>query len=184
MSPRAKEFRQIHNIKGARGTAVTIQAMVFGNMGLKSGSGIVFTRNSRTGDKLSVVDFRLEAHGEDLASGSRAGTLGFELGTAFPVVYKKLEEIGNDLEAHFKDMQDIEFTVEEGKFYIFQSRNGKRSLMVALRIAVDLVGEGLISTEEALRKLEGIDLNSISVQKIITDKPILAKGDSVSSGLL
>ena len=183
MSPRAKEFREIHNIKGAQGTAVIIQAMVFGNMDLKSGSGIAFTRNPGTGEKLPVVDFRLEAQGEDLASGSRAGTLGFELGTAFPVVYKKLEGIGNELESHFKDMQDIEFTVEEGKLYIFQSRNGKRSPMAALRIAVDLVGEGLISTEEALRKLEGIDLNSISVQKIMTDKPILAKGDSVSSGV-
>jgi pyruvate,orthophosphate dikinase len=77
MSPKAKEFREIHNIKGVRGTAVTIQAMVFGNMDLKSGSGIAFTRNSWTGEKLSVVDFRLEAQGEDLASGSRAGTLGF-----------------------------------------------------------------------------------------------------------
>ena len=183
MSPRAKEFREIHNIKGARGTAVTIQAMVFGNMDLKSGSGIAFTRNPWTGEKLPVIDFRIEAQGEDLASGSRAGTLGFELETAFPVVYKKLEGIGNELEAHFKDMQDIEFTVEEGKLYILQSRNGKRSPMAALRIAVDLAEEGLISTDEALRKLEGIDLNSISVQKIMTGKPILAKGDSASGGV-
>jgi len=183
MSPKAKEFREIHNIKDARGTAVTIQAMVFGNMDLKSGSGIVFTRNPWTGDKLPVIDFRLEAQGEDLASGSRAGTLGFELETAFPVVYKKLEGIGKELEAHFRDMQDIEFTVEEGKLYILQSRNGKRSPMAALRIAVDLVEEGLISTDEALRKLGGIDLNSISVQKIRTDKPILAEGDSASSGV-
>ena len=115
-----------------------------------------------------------------MASGSRAGTLGFELGPVLPVVYKNLEGIGKELESHFKDMQDIEFTVEEGKLYILQSRNGKRSPMAALKIAVDLVGEGLISTEEALRKLEGIDLNSISVQKIMTDKPILAKGDSAS----
>ena len=118
-----------------------------------------------------------------MASAQEPGTLGFKLGTALPVAYKKLEGIGNDLEAHFKDMQDIEFTVEEGKLYILQSRNGKRSPMAALRIAVDLVGEGLISTEEALRKLEGLDLNSISVQKIMTDKPILAKGDSASSGV-
>ena len=184
MSPRAKEFREIHNIKGARGTAVTIQAMVFGNMDLKSGSGIAFTRNPWTGEKMPVIDFRLEAQGDDLASGSRAGTLGFELETAFPVVYKKLEGIGNELEAHFKDMQDIEFTVEEGKLYILQSRNGKRSPMAALRIVVDLVEEGLISPGEALRKLEGINLNSISVQKIRADKPILAKGDSASSGVV
>ncbi len=183
MSPKAKEFREIHNVKDARGTAVTIQAMVFGNMDLESGSGIAFTRNPWTGEKLPVVDFRLEAQGEDLASGSRAGTLGFELGTALPAVYKKLEGIGNELEAHFRDMQDIEFTVEEGKLYILQSRNGKRSPMAALRIAVDLVEEGLIPTDEALRKLKGIDLNSISVQKIMTDKPILAKGDSASSGV-
>ena len=183
ISPKAKEFREIQNIKGVRGTAVTIQTMVFGNMDLKSGSGIVFTRNPWIGDKLSVTDFRLEAQGEDLASGSRAGTLGFELGTAFPVVYKKLEGIGKELEDHFRDMQDIEFTVEEGKLYILQSRNGKRSPMAALRIAVDLVEEGLISSNETLRKLGGIDLNSISVQKIRTDKPILAKGDSASSGV-
>jgi pyruvate,orthophosphate dikinase len=132
---------------------------------------------------LPVIDFRFEAQGEDVVSGSRAGTSGIELKTALPDIYKELEEIGNWLESHFKDMQDIEFTVEEGKLYILQSRNGKRSPMAALRIAVDLEKEGLISPSEALKKLEEIDLNSISVQKIRTDKPPLAKGDSASSGV-
>ena len=183
MSPKATEFRKIHSVKGVRGTAVIIQAMVFGNMDLKSGSGIAFTRNPWTGEKLPVLDFRFEAQGEDLASGSRAGTLGFELKTALPIVYKEFEGIGHELEAHFRDMQDIEFTVEEGKLYILQSRDGKRSPMAALKIAVDLVDEGLISSDEALLKLEGIDLNSISVQRIRTDKTSLAKGDSASGGV-
>ncbi|OEU42850.1 hypothetical protein BGV40_07380 [Methanosarcina sp. Ant1] len=183
MGPRAREFREINNIKGVRGTAVTVQTMVFGNMGMNSGAGIYFTRSPWTGEKLPVVDFRFEAQGEDVVSGSRAGTPGIELKTALTVVYKELEGTGDKLEAHFRDMQDIEFTVEEGKLNILQSRNGKRSPMAALRIAVDLVKEGLISPEEALKKLEGVDLDSISVQKIRTNKLPLAKGDSASSGV-
>ncbi|HEY3360242.1 MAG TPA: PEP/pyruvate-binding domain-containing protein [Methanosarcina sp.] len=183
MRPRAKEYRKVHNIKGIRGTAVTVQAMVFGNMSMNSGAGIYFTRNPWTGEKLSVVDFRFEAQGEDVVSGSRAGTLGIELKTSLPDIYKELEEIGDKLEFHFKDMQDIEFTVEEEKLYILQSRNGKRSSLAALKIAVDLEKEGLISPSEALEKLEGIDLNSISVQNIKTDKLPLAKGDSASLGI-
>ncbi len=183
MSPRAKEYRKIHNIKGIRGTAVTVQAMVFGNMSMNSGAGIYFTRSPWTGEKLPVIDFRFEAQGEDVVSGSRAGTSGIELKTVFPAVYSELEGIGEKLEIHFRDMQDIEFTVEEGKLYILQSRRGKRSSLAALRIAVDLEKKGLISSSEALEKLEGIDLNSISVQKIRTDKPPLAKGDSASTGV-
>ncbi|HET8689219.1 MAG TPA: PEP/pyruvate-binding domain-containing protein, partial [Methanosarcina sp.] len=183
MSPRAMKYREIHNIEGIRGTAVTVQAMVFGNMSMDSGAGIYFTRNPWTGEKLPVVDFRFEAQGEDVVSGSRAGTSGIELKTALPDVYEKLEEIGDKLESHFKDMQDIEFTVEEERLYILQSRRGKRSPMAALKIAVDLEREGLISPIEAIEKLEGIDLNSISVQKIRTDKTPLARGDSASTGV-
>ncbi len=138
MSPRAKKYREIRNIKGIRGTAVTVQAMVFGNMGMDSGAGIAFTRNPWTGEKLPVIDFRFGAQGEDIVSGSRAGTSGIELKTALFDVYSELESIGEKLEAYFRDMQDIEFTVEEGKLYILQSRSGKRSPLAALRIAVDL----------------------------------------------
>lgn len=183
MGPRAMKYREIHNIEGIRGTAVTVQAMVFGNMSMDSGAGIYFTRNPWIGEKLPVIDFRFEAQGEDVVSGSRAETSGIELKTSLPDVYKKLEEIGDKLESHFKDMQDIEFTVEEGKLYILQSRSGKRSPLAALRIAVALEKEGLISSFEAIKKLEGIDPNSISVQKIRTDKLPLAKGDSASTGV-
>jgi pyruvate,orthophosphate dikinase len=183
MSPRAKEYREIRNIKDIRGTAVTVQAMVFGNMDMDSGAGIAFTRNPWTGEKIPVVDFRFGAQGEDVVSGSRAGTSGIELKTALPAVYRELAGIGEKLEAHFRDMQDIEFTVEAGRLYILQSRNGKRSPLAALRIAVDLEKEELVSPREALEKLEGIDPNSISVQKIKTDKPPLAKGDSASTGV-
>ncbi len=183
MSSKASEYRKIHNIKGIQGTAVTIQAMVFGNMGMNSGAGIAFTRNPWTGEKLPVVDFRFGAQGEDVVSGSKAGTSGIEFKTALPSVYRELEEIGGKLEAHFKDMQDIEFTIEEGKLYVLQSRNGKRSPLAALRIAVDLEKEGIISAEEALKKLEGVDLDSISVQKIRTNNSPLAKGESASSGV-
>lgn len=183
MSPKATEYRKLYNIKGIKGTAVTVQAMVFGNMGMNSGAGIAFTRNPWTGEKLPVVDFRFSAQGEDVVSGSKAGTSGIELKAALPAVYRELEEIGGKLEAHFKDMQDMEFTVEEGKLYVLQSRNGKRSPMAALRIAVDLEKEGIVSAYEALKMLEGIDLESISVQKIRTDNLPLAKGESASSGV-
>lgn len=183
MRPRAMKYREIHNIEGVRGTAVTVQAMVFGNMSMNSGAGIYFTRSPWTGENLPVVDFRFEAQGEEVVSGSRAGTSGIELKTALPDIYEELEGIGDKLEAHFKDVQDIEFTVEEGKLYILQSRDGKRSPMATLKIAVDLEKEGLISPDEALKKLEEIDLNSISVQKIRSDKPPLAKGDSASIGV-
>jgi pyruvate, orthophosphate dikinase len=184
MSSRAKEYREIHNIKGIRGTAVTVQAMVFGNMGMNSGAGISFTRNPWTGEKALIVDFRFGAQGEDVVSGSRAGTSGIELKTALPAVYRELKGIGEKLEVHFRDMQDIEFTVEDGKLYVLQSRSGKRSPFAALRIAVDLEKEGLNSPHEALEKLEEIDLNSISLQKIKTDKPPLAKGDPASTGVV
>lgn len=183
MSTRAKTFREIRNVKGIRGTAVTVQAMVFGNMGMDSGAGIAFTRNPWTGEKLPVIDFRFGAQGEEVVSGSRAGTSEIKLKTALPAVYRELERIEEKLEAYFRDMQDIEFTVEQRKLYILQSRSGNRSPLAALRIAVDLEKEGLISQIEALEKLEGIDLNSISVQKIRTDKPPLAKGDSASTGV-
>ena len=183
MSTRAKAFREIRNVKGIRGTAVTVQAMVFGNMGMDSGAGIAFTRNPWTGEKLPVIDFRFGAQGEEVVSGSRAGTSEIKLKTALPAVYRELEGIEEKLEAYFRDMQDIEFTVEQRKLYILQSRSGNRSPLAALRIAVDLEKEGLISQIEALEKLEGIDLNSISVQKIRTDKPPLAKGDSASTGV-
>lgn len=183
MSPRAKEYREIRNIVGIRGTAVTVQAMVFGNMGMDSGAGIDFTRNPWTGEKSQVIDFRFGAQGEDVVSGSRTGTSGIELKTVLPAMYRELTGIGEKLEAHFRDMQDIEFTVEEGKLYILQSRSGKRSPLAALKIAVDLEKEGLNSPREALEKLEGIDLNSISIQKIKADKPPLAKGYPASSGV-
>lgn len=183
MSPRAKEYRKIHDIKGIKGTAITMQAMVFGNMDLNSGAGIAFTRNPWTGEKLPVIDFRFGAQGEDVVSGSRAETSGIELKTAFPTVYWDLGVIGEKLEAYFKDMQDIEFTAEERKLFILQSRNGKRSPLAALKIAVDLEKERLISPGDALKRLEEIDLNSISVQKIKTDKPPLSKGDSASIGV-
>jgi pyruvate, orthophosphate dikinase len=183
MSPRAKKYREIRNILGVRGTAVTVQAMVFGNMGMDSGAGIAFTRNPWTGEKPPVIDFRFGAQGEDVVSGSRAGTSGIELKTVLPDVYEELIGIGEKLEAHFKDMQDIEFTVEEGKLYILQSRSGKRSPLAALKIAVDFEKEGLNSPLEALEKLEEIDLNAISIQKMKADKPPLAKGDPASSGV-
>lgn len=183
MSTRAKAFREIRNVKGIRGTAVTVQAMVFGNMGMDSGAGIAFTRNPWTGEKLPVIDFRFGGQGEEVVSGSRAGTSEIKLKTALPAVYRELEGIEEKLEIYFRDMQDIEFTVEQRKLYILQSRSGNRSPLAALRIAVDLEKEGLISQIEALEKLEGIDLNSISVQKIRTDKSPLAKGDSASTGV-
>jgi pyruvate,orthophosphate dikinase len=183
MSPRAREYRRINGIKGARGTAVTVQAMVFGNMGMNSGAGIAFTRNPWTGENVPVIDFKFGAQGEDVVSGAQAASHGVELQTAIPRVFRELEGIGKKLETHFRDMQDLEFTVEEGRLYLLQNRSGKRSPLAALRIAVDLWKEGILTTLEAVKQLEEVDIDSICVQEIKAEKAPLAKGDSASCGV-
>jgi len=182
-SPRAESFRRLNLVKGVRGTAVTVQAMVFGNMGQHSGAGVAFTRNPSTGENEPLIDFKLGVQGEDVVSGDAAPSAQLELGDVMPEAHRELLAAGHKLEVHFKDMQDIEFTVQEGRLYLLQSRSGKRAPLAALRIAVELCQEGLISPEEALCRLKDVETEAILVQKVVTDEPPLGMGVSASTGV-
>lgn len=182
-NPRADSFRRMHPGKNLRGTAITIQAMVFGNMGLNSGAGVAFTRNPWSGENEPVIDFKFGAQGEDVVSGNQSATTQSELKKSIPSVYEDLRHIGRIVEMHFHDMQDMEFTVQEGKLYILQTRNGKRSPLSAIRIAVDMWREGIISPDDALSQLEGLDLESIKVQCVSTMDYPISTGTSASGGV-
>jgi pyruvate, orthophosphate dikinase len=183
-SPRAVTFRSMNEMTGVRGTAVVIQAMVFGNMGMHSGAGVAFTRNPWTGEKDLLLDFKFGAQGEDVVSGDQSATTQNELKNAMPDVYLNLVSIGNQLERHFKDMQDMEFTIQEGRLFILQSRSGKRAPLAELRIAVDICNEGIISREEALTLIGGIDIEHLVIERINTTDIPVASGLSASGGVV
>jgi pyruvate,orthophosphate dikinase len=151
---RAITYRKINNIGGLIGTAVTVQSMVFGNMGDTSGTGVVFTRDPSTGEKMLYGEFLMNAQGEDVVAGIRTPKGIESLKTVMPHAYEELVEIKDKLEHHYKDMQDIEFTIEEGRLYFLQTRTGKRTASAAIKIAKDLVDEGLVTKEEALCKID------------------------------
>ncbi len=182
MNPRAQAFRSMNLLRDVRGTAVTVQAMVYGNMGSRSGAGVAFTRNPWTGENKPLIDFKFGAQGEDVVSGERSAPTK-ELLETMPQVHRELLGAGRKIESYFKDMQDIEFTVQEGKLYILQNRDGKRTPLAALRIAAELCQEGIISPQEALQRLKDIDIESISVQKVLTQDAPLATGISASGGV-
>jgi pyruvate,orthophosphate dikinase len=162
MNPRAVTYRRIHNIPDSWGTAVTVQAMVFGNMGDDCATGVAFTRNPSTGAKEFYGEFLQNAQGEDVVAGIRTPLRLEDLKTLMPKVYDELLTTMTWLENHFRDMQDVEFTIERGKLYILQTRNGKRTAHAAIKIAVDLVSEGLISTkEEALMRIDAATLDQL-----------------------
>ena len=148
---RAEAFRRLGMAGGARGTAVTVQAMVFGNLGAASGAGVAFTRNPWSGEPALLLDFRFGAQGEEVVSGEQSGLDQDAFARVMPEQYEALGKIGTRLERHYGDMQDLEFTIEEGRLFILQSRTGKRSPIAALRIAVDLVREGLIESARGAR---------------------------------
>ncbi|MEK7528883.1 MAG: pyruvate, phosphate dikinase, partial [Patescibacteria group bacterium] len=158
---RAIAYRRIHNITGLLGTAVNVQAMVFGNMGETSGTGVLFTRNPGNGKRELFGEFLLNAQGEDVVAGIRTPSKIESLEKQMPKVYKELFAITKLLEKHNKDMQDIEFTVEEGRLFILQTRNGKRTGHAAIKIAVDLVKEKLITKKEAILKVDPNLLNQL-----------------------
>jgi pyruvate,orthophosphate dikinase len=151
---RAILYRQLNEIPDDIGTAVNVQSMVFGNMGDTSGTGVAFTRSPVNGEKAIFGEFLVNAQGEDVVAGIRTPQPIEEMAQAFPAVYDKFVEIANILENHYKDMQDMEFTVERGKLYMLQTRNGKRTAPSAVKIAVDMVEEGLITEEEAVMRIE------------------------------
>ena len=152
-SPRAVKYRRINEITGLLGTAVNVQAMVFGNMGDASGTGVCFTRNPSTGERHLYGEFLVNAQGEDVVAGIRTPKNIDQMGRALPTAYDELLEATRRLESHYQDMQDIEFTLQEGKLYLLQTRNGKRTGPAALKIALDMVREGVADGARAVRDL-------------------------------
>ncbi len=158
---RAKVYRSIHDIPDDLGTAVNVQLMVFGNSGSNSATGVAFTRNPATGEKKIFGEYLLNAQGEDVVAGIRTPNPMSELATAMPEAYAEFEKVAARLEAHYEDMQDIEFTIEKGKLYFLQTRNGKRTAQSAFKIAVDLVKEGITTKEKSLMKIDPNSVNQL-----------------------
>jgi pyruvate,orthophosphate dikinase len=196
MNQRAVTYRRLHNIPTAWGTAVNVQAMVFGNMGDSSATGVAFTRNPSTGDKEFFGEFLVNAQGEDVVAGIRTpqhltraardndGSETPSMEELMPEVFGQLENIYRSLEAHYRDMQDIEFTVQEGKLWMLQTRSGKRTARAALRIAVSMVEEGLISEVEAIKRVEPASLDQLLHPTLDPDAPkdVLVRGLPASPG--
>jgi len=163
---RAKSYRRINNIDDMLGTAVNVQAMVYGNLGDTSGTGVGFTRNPATGAKEFYGEFLMNAQGEDVVSGVRTPVHISELHKIMPRVYDQLRDITTRLEKHYKDMQDFEFTIQDGKLYMLQTRNGKRTGLAAVRVAIQMVEEGLITKEEAIFRVEPNQLYDFLVPRL------------------
>jgi len=182
---RAKHYRRINNISDDLGTAVNVQAMVYGNLGDTSGTGVGFTRNPATGDKEFYGEFLLNAQGEDVVSGVRTPVHILELEKIMPQVYNQLRDITTRLEKHYKDMQDFEFTIQDGKLYMLQTRNGKRTGLSAVRVAINMVEEGLITREEAIFRVDPNQLYDFLVPRLDEKSgkvEVLAKGLPASPG--
>ncbi|MBU5431377.1 pyruvate, phosphate dikinase [Intestinimonas sp. MSJ-38] len=158
---RAIVYRRMNDIPSSWGTAVNVQAMVFGNTGDESGTGVAFTRNPATGDPHLYGEFLMNAQGEDVVAGIRTPQSIDQLKEVMPEVYDQFAAIADKLEKHYKDMQDMEFTIEKGKLYMLQTRNGKRTAQAALKIAVDMVDEGMLTKEEAIMKVEPKQLDAL-----------------------
>ena len=178
---RAIIYRRMNDIPGSWGTAVNVQQMVFGNMGDTSGTGVAFTRNPATGEKGIYGEYLLNAQGEDVVAGIRTPEPIKRLEDDMPEVYAQFMEIANKLENHYKDMQDMEFTIQDKKLYFLQTRNGKRTAAAALKIAVDLVDEGLVTPEEAIMKVEPKQLDQLLHPNF--DQESLDAATAVSKGL-
>lgn len=185
-NPRAKTYRRMHAISDDLGTAVTVQEMVFGNTGMKSGTGVAFTRNPSNGKQGLFGEFLINAQGEDVVAGIRTPQDISQLAKIMPEAYQKFTDLAALLEAHYHDMQDIEFTIEEGQLFILQTRNGKRTPRAAIEIAIDLVEEGVISKEEALKRLTPQMLEQLLhptfVAKELAQHEVLAQGLPASPG--
>jgi pyruvate, orthophosphate dikinase len=166
LNDRAKHYRRINNISDDLGTAVNVQAMVFGNLGETSGTGVGFTRNPAIGTKEFYGEFLMNAQGEDVVAGIRTPVHISELEKVMPDVYRQLHEITTRLEKHYRDMQDFEFTIQEGKLYMLQTRNGKRTGIAAVRVALQMVDEGLITKEEAIFRVEPNQLYDFLVPRL------------------
>lgn len=196
MNDRAKFYRRMHDIPESWGTAVNIQSMVFGNMGDGSATGVAFTRNPSTGENRLYGEFLINAQGEDVVAGIRTpqpltkvareemGDKNPSMEEALPEVFAQFREVVGKLETHYRDMQDIEFTVEQGRLYMLQTRNGKRTAKAALRIAVDLASEGVITESEAVMRVEPASLDQLLHPTIDPASPrdVIATGLPASPG--
>ena len=180
-NPRAIVYRRMNDIPGDWGTAVNVQAMVFGNMGETSGTGVAFTRNPSTGAKGIYGEYLINAQGEDVVAGIRTPQPISKLEEDLPECYKQFMEIAHKLEDHYRDMQDMEFTIQEGKLYFLQTRNGKRTAPAALQIACDLVDEGMITPEEAVLRIEAKSLDQLLHPTF--DADALKAGEVIGSAL-
>ncbi|HRS20968.1 MAG TPA: pyruvate, phosphate dikinase, partial [Clostridia bacterium] len=178
---RAIIYRAMNNIPGNLGTAVNVQSMVFGNMGNDCGTGVAFTRNPATGEKKIFGEFLMNAQGEDVVAGIRTPQSIEKLNEINQEVYDQFINVANLLENHYKDMQDIEFTIEKGKLFMLQTRNGKRTAAAALRVAVELVEEGKITKEEAVLRVEPAQLDQLLHPNF--DSDALKKAVSIAKGL-
>ena len=180
-NPRAIVYRRLNDIPGEWGTAVNVQQMVFGNKGETSGTGVVFSRNPATGDKGIFGEYLMNAQGEDVVAGIRTPQPIGKLEEQNPEIYKQFIGIVNTLENHYKDMQDKEITIEEGKLYFLQTRNGKRTAQAALKIAVDLVEEGMLTKTEAVLKVEPKQLDTLLHPAFYTED--LKNAEPIAKGL-
>jgi pyruvate, orthophosphate dikinase len=183
ISERAQTYRSLQGLEHLAGTAVTVQAMVFGNGGLASGAGVAFSRDPSTGANKPMIDLVLDAQGEDVVSGRRTPDTEEMIGRALPTIGSDLSEILKQLEREFGDVQDIEFTVEDGKLWLLQTRAAKRTPRAALRIAIDLVHEGLITPHEGLQRLAGVDLDALVETRLAGCAAPAAVGIGASGGI-
>lgn len=186
MNDRAITYRRLNDIPGDWGTAVNVQEMVYGNRGNNCGTGVAFTRNPSTGEKKLYGEYLINAQGEDVVAGIRTPQDIETLKDEMPEVYKEFKAIADKLENHYKDMQDMEFTIESGKLFMLQTRNGKRTAQAALKIAVDLVNEKMLTKDEALLKVEPRQLDQLLHpmfdQKSLKEGKVIAKGLAASPG--
>ena len=187
---RAHDYREVNKISHDLGTACSVVTMVFGNMGNDSGTGVAFTRDPNTGERAIFGEYLLNAQGEDVVAGIRTPKKLAELGKEMPEAYRQFTEIAQRLEKHYKDVQDLEFTIERGRLYMLQTRSAKRTARAAVKIAVDMVGEGVIDRKEALKRVEPVQVDQLllprfdekAVDKARSEGRYLGKGLNASPG--
>lgn len=182
-SDRARTYRQLAHLEALHGTAVTVQAMVFGNCGLDSGSGVAFSRDPSTGAARPVIDVLFESQGEDVVSGTRTPETEGSIQFASPAVAAQLGDTLAQLEHEFGDVQDVEFTIENGKLWILQTRDAKRTPQAALRFVMDFVKEGLLTPREALQRLNGLDFSKLTRKRLAEVYEPAAHGTGASAGI-
>jgi pyruvate, orthophosphate dikinase len=182
-SERAQTYRRLQKLDHLQGTAVTVQAMVFGNGGLTSGAGVAFSRDPSTGQPRPMIDLVLDAQGEDVVAGRRTPDTEETIARSLPTIAAELGGILKQLEKEFGDVQDIEFTIEDGKLWILQTRSAKRTPRASLRIAIDLVHEGIITQQEALHRIDGIDLAALNRTTLADAEGPVAFGIGAAGGV-